>query len=281
MKIAIFGIGFLGNKLMEFFSKEHKVIGADINPKNNFIKKIDATNKKEVEDFLIQNKPEIVIDTIALTSSVKCEKNLELCKKLNYETAKNIADACKKINSKMIFISSSYVFNGEKGNYKETDQPKTTNEYAKTKLLAENEVLKNPTSIVIRIEPMYGFDSLTNQLKFGTGTFAKEVEIGYPDMLRKPLFIEDVPNIILKLIKKNQKGIFNVAGPDKLKWIDFLKKLALLINAQDKIKIVDSSKWVIKSPNDSSLEISKINSLGIKTTSFKDALEILQKFLNH
>ena len=281
MKIAIFGIGFLGNKLMEFFSKEHKVIGADINPKNNFIKKIDATNKKEVEDFLIQNKPEIVIDTIALTSSVKCEKNLELCKKLNYETAKNIADACKKINSKMIFISSSYVFNGEKGNYKETDQPKTTNEYAKTKLLAENEVLKNPTSIVIRIEPMYGFDSLTNQLKFGTGTFAKEVEIGYPDMLRKPLFIEDVPNIILKLIKKNQKGIFNVAGPDKLKWIDFLKKLALLINAQDKIKIVDSSKWVIKSPNDSSLEISKINSLGIKTTSFKDALEKLQKFLNH
>ena len=92
MKIAIFGLGFLGQKLFDFFSKENEVFGASKNPISPTIKKVDATNKDEVKEFLLDHKPEIIVDTIALTSSVACERNPELCKKLNYETAKNISD---------------------------------------------------------------------------------------------------------------------------------------------------------------------------------------------
>ena len=89
MKVVIFGTGFLGTKLLNFLSKEFAVFGATLNPKQSFIRKVDASNKNEVKDFLISIKPDIVINTIALSSYLKCEQNSELWNKLNYITAVN------------------------------------------------------------------------------------------------------------------------------------------------------------------------------------------------
>mgnify|MGYP001239940515 CR=1 FL=1 len=280
-KIAIFGVGFLGTKLMEFFSNKFDVVGADIDSRNSLVKDLDATDKKEIEKFLIKEKPNIVIDTIALASYFVCENNQELCRKLNYVTAKNLTEICEIINAKMIFISSSYVFDGKKGNYSETDIPNSTNVYARTKILAEKRVLELKNSIVIRIEPLYGFDKEKNQIKAGTNTFEGEVKNGYPDTLRSPVFIDDVPKIIHSLIEKNQNGIFHIASENKFIWIDFLKRLASLINAEDKVIIVDNSNWILNPPHDSSLDISKITSLGIKTTSFKIAQKKLKKLIGN
>ena len=279
MKIAILGVGFLGGKLVEFFSKRFKVVCADINPRSDLVKKIDATNKQKVENLLTTEKPDIVIDTIALSSYFVCENNHKLCRKLNFESAKYIAEACKKIDAKMIFISSSYIFDGEKGNYLETDTPNSLNKYALSKIDAEKKVLELDGAIVIRSEPMYGFDKGKKQIIFGTNTFEVDVKIGFPNILRKPIFIDDVPPIIFSLIEKNQSGIFNIAGPTKLKWLDFLIDLSVLVNAQNKIKIVDNSAWILKPPYDSSLNTSKITSIGIETTDYKIALKELKKLL--
>ena len=220
MKIIIFGAaGFLGTKLMNYLSKDNKIIGADINKEEN-IEKIDATDKEEVRIFLLNHKPDIVVDTVALTSSVACEKNPELGKKLNYQTAKNIAEACKEIGVKMIFISSSYVFDGEKGDYDEKDETNATNEYAKTKLMAEEEVLKLKNSLVLRIDMIYGM--YKGKVRYGAGFIEDGAEVGYSDQIKKPLFVEDVPKIILELIQKDEKGIFHLGGPETMKMIDFL-----------------------------------------------------------
>ena len=279
MKIAILGVGFLGGKLVEFFSKRFNVVCADINPRSDLVNKIDATNKQEIENLLTVEKPDIVIDTIALSSYFVCENNHKLCRKLNFESAKYIAEACKKIDAKMIFISSSYIFDGEKGNYLETDTPNSLNKYALSKIDAEKKVLELDRAIVIRSEPMYGFDKEKKQIIFGTNTFEADVKIGFPNILRKPIFIDDIPPIIFSLVEKNQSGIFNIAGPTKLKWLDFLIDLSMLVNAQNKIKIVDNSAWILKPPYDSSLNTSKITSIGIETTDFKIALKELKKLL--
>ena len=106
-----------------------------------------------------------------------------------------------------------------------------------------------------------------------------DVKIGFPNILRKPIFIDDVPRIIFSLVEKNQSGIFNIAGPTKLRWLDFLIDLSKLVNARHKIKIVDNSGWILKPPYDSSLNTSKITSIGIETTDFKIALKELKKLL--
>lgn len=277
MKVAIFGVGFLGRKFVEYFSSQMEVVGADINPPDALVEKVDATDINQIEEFLTVEKPDIVIDTIALSSYFVCENNPELCKSLNYETAKNIATICRKINAKMVFISSSYVFGGKKGNYSEADTTSPTNEYARSKILAEKAVLDLGNSIVIRTEPLYGFNNQINQLVAGTTTFENDLENGYPETLRNPVYINDLPEIIFSLIEKGQSGIFHIAGQGKMKWIVFLRKLASLVNAEDKVIIVDNSGWILEPPHDSSLATSKIESLGIKTTSFETALRDLKE----
>jgi dTDP-4-dehydrorhamnose reductase len=278
MKIAILGVGFLGRKLHDFFSKKYEVASADINPSSSYISKIDATNEKEVESFFYKEKPDIVIDTIALSSYFDCEKNYPLCRKLNFDSAKYISKSCKKYGSKMIFISSSYVFDGEKGDYDETDAPNSINNYAKSKIDAEKIVLKIDGSIVIRLEPIYGFNNEKKQIVFGTNSFDVDVQVGFPNLLRKPIFIDDIPPIISILLKKNLSGIFNIAGPTKLKWLDFLNELSVLANAKQKIKIVDNSSWILKPPFDSTLSTAKIELLGVQTTFYKDACKELKTF---
>ena len=282
MKIAVFGVGFLGTKVINYFSDFCDVVGADINPHQNVIvKKLDATNPKEVQDFLTLEMPDIVIDTVALSSYFTCENNPVLCQKLNYNSAENIAEACREINAKMIFISSSYVFNGEKGNYTEIDIPNSTHEYGKSKVRAENKVLELSNSIVIRTEPLYGFDQGKGQITVGTNTFQDYAKVGYPDLLRCPVFVDDVPKIIFDLINKKQCGIFNIASTKKITWLRFLTNIASIISAEDKVIIVDNSDWILRPPHDSSLNISKITSLGISTTSFDNALNSLREAVNN
>lgn len=279
MKIVIFGIGFLGNKLMKLIPNNYSVVGADINPSSPLIQKIDATNKKEVNNFLKKEKPDVVIDTIALSSYFACEKDHELCNLLNFKTAKYISDACNKLDAKMVFISSSYLFDGKKGSYKETDIPNATNHYAKSKISAENYVLKSNRSIVLRLDSLYGYSEEIQQIVFGTNTFEKSVQLAFPEIIRSPVFVDDVPRIIIKLIEKKEAGIFHIASTKKLLWLDFLRDLSFLSSSEDKITIVDSSSWILSPPHDSTLDNTKINNLGIKTTSVKKALNLLSKVL--
>jgi len=282
MKVAVFGVGFLGSKIINFFSDFCDVVGADINPHNNkCVKKLDATNPKEVKDFLIAEMPDVVIDTVALSSYFTCENNPELCEKLNYNTAENIAEVCKEINAKMIFISSSYIFNGDKGDYTENDIPNSTHQYGRSKVRAEKKVLELKNSIVIRTEPLYGFDQEKRQITVGTNTFQDYAKVGYPDLLRCPVFVDDIPKIISDLINKKQCGIFNIASTKKITWLSFLTNVASIIRAEDKVIIVDNSDWILRPPHDSSLNISKITSLGISTTSFDNALNSLRREVNN
>jgi len=283
MKIAIIGAsGFLGMKLFNYFSEKHEVIGTYSKNKRDNLVELDATNSEDVEKFLLHYNPDVVIDTIALSSSVACEKDPDLCRLLNYTTAKNIVEACKKIGAKMIFISSNYIFDGEKGDYTEEDQTNPKNEYGKKKILAEEEISKLDNYLIIRSSMMYGEND--NQLRFGTGTFNQNIiQIGSPNQIRSPIFVDDIPKAIDFLLEKKQNGIFHFGGPEKIPIFDFLKKLGSLIGKEENVKIVDSSDFVLDPPKNPSLNSSKIENLGFKFHSLEEVSEILKNNLkiNH
>jgi len=280
MKIVIFGgDGFLGTKLKEIFSKRgHEVISVD-HKKSSFYQ-IDATKLEEVENFLDSQKPEIVINTVALTDSVKCEKNPDLAMKLNFDATKNISDASKKINSKLFFISSSYVFDGEKGEYVEEEPPTPSGVYAKTKFLAENELLKEKNNVIFRVDLLYGYNGKDSP----NGVFGKilsngEIQIGNPEQIRSPLFIEDIPPIVEKLYILKIGGLFHLSGPDRIKMKDFLLKLENLVRKDSKIKIMNDRDLLVPEKKDSSLNSKKINKLGQNFTKIDEALNLIKKKL--
>jgi dTDP-4-dehydrorhamnose reductase len=274
MKILILGSdGFLGTKSIEILSKHHEVIGAGKNNLNGF--KVDATNKSELRKLVLKIRPEVVLDTIALTSSTMCEQNPTLAKELNYLTAKNISEICSEINSWMVFISSSYIFDGEKGNYSEDDVPSPLNEYAKTKLMAEKEVLKNSKGIILRVDVMYGFNGKNKKNGvFGQILSGNDILLREFNQIRQPIFVDDVPRVMVELISKNQKGIFNLAGPDRIKMFDFLNSLEKLIRPNSKIK-KNLNPVQIRIPSNATFDTSKIKKIGINLTALKKGLQIM------
>lgn len=281
MKIAIIGAsGFLGTKIMSILSKTNEVVGTYSKNKKENLVPLDAANYQEVKEFLLKHKPEVVIDTIALTSSVACEKDPKLCELLNYQTAKNIVEACKLINATMIFFSSTYIFDGEKGNYSEEDIPIPLNEYGKTKIMAEREILKYPNSIIIRVDIMYGFNGKNekNGVFGGSILSGNEVKLRTPDQMRQPLFVEDVIEAIVFLLKNEKRGVFNLAGKDRVKMIDFLKGLEKIVR-KDSLVSVNTEKSqdiVVQAPFNATFDTSKIEGLGFKSHSFEDGLKILK-----
>jgi len=281
MKIVIIGAsGFLGTKLSNILSNLHEVIMADYINKQGVLF-LDASIPEQVNSFLSHHKPDVVIDTVALTSSVECEKKPELARKLIYSTAKNIAESAGLLGIKMVFISSNYIFDGLKGNYSETNEVNPQNEYAKNKILAEKAVLKLKDSIVLRPGLMCGFNSEKNN----NGVFDrilsnKEIELRFPNQIRQPILVEDMVYIIQKLIEKNQNGIFHVASNDQVTMHQLLKDLENIIRKESKIKITQNKDSLVKSPINVSMNISKIQNLGIKTHTLKQALEIIKNQVN-
>ena len=282
MKFLVIGAsGFLGRKIITLLSKKHEIIKAGIRGGED-TRRVDATNKEEVRKLILETRPDVVIDTVALTSSLSCEMNPYLAKKLNYLSAKNILECCEEVGSKMVFISSNYIFNGEKGNYSEEDVPDPLNEYGKTKVMAEEVIMKNKNHIIIRADLMYGFNGkgLPNGIvdKVLSG---EEIEIRDLKQKRTPIFVDDVVMAIEKLVEMEQEGIFNLSGEEEITYFDFLKKLEKVVRKDSKIVAgFPEKEKKIRVPELSTLNNSKIKSLGIKITPINEAIDILKTKIN-
>lgn len=109
MKVLVTGVsGQLGYDVVKELNKRgHIAVGVD---KRDF----DITDKKAVDTFIKQVCPEAVIHCAGYTAVDAAEENVALCRKINVQGTENIALVCKAINAKMVYISTDYVFDGQK-----------------------------------------------------------------------------------------------------------------------------------------------------------------------
>jgi dTDP-4-dehydrorhamnose reductase len=109
-------------------------------------------------DLFSKLKPDITIHTAAETNVDKCETQKELSWKINVEGTRNIAEACKKLGAKLVYVSTEYVFDGEKGSYVEEDKPNLINHYGTTKLEGENQIVSRCKDYaILRTSVIYGW----------------------------------------------------------------------------------------------------------------------------
>ena len=121
-------------------------------------KDFDITDFKSTENFINKYLPDVVIHCAAYTAVDKAEDEPELCYKVNSEATKNIAEICKEINAKLLYISTDYVFDGTKdGFYEVDDETNPINVYGKSKLLGEIAVQKILKKyFIVRISWVFG-----------------------------------------------------------------------------------------------------------------------------
>lgn len=219
MKLFLLGgSGLVGNTILKKSLGSFDVISTYNNNKINIPNvrsiRISLPNDfNNLNDLIIKEKPDVVINTIAYSNVDFCESHKQDAYSLHVELTNRVSSICSKINSKLIFISSDYVFDGKKGSYTEDDIPNPVNYYGHTKKLAEELVLRNPKNSVLRTSLIYGWDKQVRFLNYVLNNLrdGKEV-LAYEDIFNSPTLIDELVESILKVAETDANGIFHVVG---------------------------------------------------------------------
>ena len=276
MKILITGAnGMLAKAVRERFM-EHELILTDVVGTEL---SLDITNLEEVEKFVENVKPDVIINCAAYTAVDKAESEEELAKKINADGPKNLAIAANKNNCKLVHISTDYVFGGDlslEEIYKE-DAPKApVTAYGRTKLAGEEAIEENTKDFYIfRKAWLYGDGKnfVRTMLKFGKEK--EEVSVVY-DQHGSPTYAVDLADIIYQALEKEiPYGIYHTTNLGFTTWYDFTKKIYEIAGISCRVNPVTSEQFAsaAKRPANSMLSKEKILEAGITVPSWEDALE--------
>lgn len=275
MKILITGAnGMLAKAVRERF-KEHELILTDV---TNF-EKLDITNSEEVNKFVAEVKPDVIINCAAYTAVDKAESDEDLARKINSDGPRNLAAAASKNNCKLVHISTDYVFGGELSLdeiYKEDDQKAPETAYGRTKLAGEEAIKENAKEFYIfRTAWLYGDGNNFVRTMLKLGKEREEVSVVY-DQHGSPTYAVDLADIIYQALEKNiPYGIYHTTNLGFTTWYDFTKKIYSLAGVDCKVNPVTSAEFVkpAKRPANSMLSKEKILDAGVEIPSWEDALE--------
>ena len=170
-------------------------------------KKLNILKLSSIKNYLRKNKPKYLLHLAGLSRPmIEHEQNIHKSINLNIIGTANLVNICSELKIKLIYFSTSYVYPGKKGNYKEHDALLPWNNYAWSKLGGECAVQMYKNSLILRV-------SMTEKPFIHKKAFAN-VKINF-------LFHKELAKILIKII--DRKGIINVGGPTKTVY-DFAKK---------------------------------------------------------
>ncbi len=196
--------------------------------------KCDITNKKEVKSLVSACKPDMIMNAAAMTNVDGCETERELCWKINVEGVENLIDAAKKNSSKLIHVSTDYVFDGKSGPYVEDDRPEPLSYYGKSKLAAENALRSSDIPFMIaRTMVLYGFApgvKLNFALWLIESLEKKKAVTIVDDQYGNPTLVDDLAYGLIQGFEMERTGVYNIAGRDILNRYEFALKLAKVFN---------------------------------------------------
>jgi len=237
--------GMLGRDLTGIlsssFSKD-EVIGWDI-------EEMDIQKEDESVTKIEKLRPEIVIHIAAYTDVDGCELNREKAFAVNAEGTRHVALAASKCHAKMVYLSTDYVFDGDKSEpYLESDSPHPLNVYGHSKLKGEQyvqELVKD--FLIIRTQWLYGpfgknfVSSILQQAR------EKSALSIVNDQTGSPTYTVDLAKAISKLIQFDARGIFHVANRDLCTWYTFGQAI-LKLSGVNRVRVIPISSRELDRP---------------------------------
>ena len=258
--------GLLGSKIVELAKSDTVTVPLhNTAPLHSNSLKIDITIRSETENLFHKLEPDVVIHTASETNVDKCETEKEHARKTNVEGTRNIAEACQKVSAKLVFISTDYVFDGEKGLYNEKDKPNPVNYYGLTKLESEKQVIAHCKNYaILRTSVLYGWHPWKQN--FATWIINKlkqQQEIAVvEDHYNTPTLADNLAEMAVEVTEKDLRGLYHTSGRERISRCEFAKQIAKTFNLNadlvKPVKMSESTAWIAKRPKDSSLNTGKI-----------------------
>ena len=292
MKILITGAsGLFGSKLAQLaLARNIEVYSSDIQKGLTYgeFVELDISKREQVDLAFNRIKPDVTVHAASLTDVDKCELNKGLAWKINVDGTKNIAEAAQKAESFVIYISTDYVFSGDKGCYHEYDARDPQNYYGLTKVEAEEIIKTLPEYFIARPSVIYGSTPAAGKINFAlwlieTLSRGERVKI-VTDQWNTPTLNTNLAEMTLEVAERRLTGIYHLCGATRVSRFEFAKKITDVFDL-DKTLIDKASSsqftWSAKRPSDSSLDTSKAQrNLICKPLSLDNALEQLKIELN-
>lgn len=275
MKILVTGCyGQLGSSLQKVFGKDPslEVTYTDYDT-------LDITNRAAVGDFLDRNRFDLVINCAAYTAVDKAETDEILASALNTGAIGNLGEAAAKNGTRVIHISTDYVFSGEGHRpYAENDEPYPQGIYGRTKLEGEG-LLKSfcPDAMIIRTAWLYsefGKNFVKTMLNLAKDHDSLRVVC---DQIGTPTYAGDLAEAIYSVVKYPEwkAGIYHFTDEGVASWYDFAKAIFRIAGKDVKVTAVPTSEYPTpaKRPLYSVLSKQKIkNAFGIEIPYWQDSL---------
>ncbi len=272
MKVLVTGVkGQLGYDVVnELNKKGHVAIGTDI-------EEMDITDAASVDKVIKENTPDAVIHCAAYTAVDAAEDNVELCRKINADGTQNIANVCKELDIKMIYISTDYVFDGEGERPWEPDDERTPlNVYGQTKYEGELAVQNTLDKFfIVRIAWVFGVNGknfIKTMVNLGKTRDSLTV---VNDQFGSPTYTYDLARLLVDMVETDKYGIYHATNEGICTWYEFACEIFRQAGMNVKVSPVLASEYPAKAkrPSNSRMSKEKLTENGFeKLPTWQDAL---------
>ncbi|GIV60870.1 dTDP-4-dehydrorhamnose reductase [Rhodocaloribacter litoris] len=197
---------------------------------------LDITDHAAVRNLFQDFTPDTVINCAAMTQVDRCETDREACWRVNVDAVEHLARCCYQHGSRLVQVSTDFVFDGENGPYRETDRPHPISFYGKSKLASENAARGAGLDrwAVARTILVYGTGNrlsrsnivlwVLDQLSRG-----KKIRV-VTDQWRTPTYVVDLAAGIERIVRFNKSGIFHLSGREMFSIYEFAHRIARIFD---------------------------------------------------
>ncbi len=263
------GAGQLGSNLHLFLEKSYNVINTSKAGSRDSLK-LDVSNRLAVSAILKEYSPDIIVNCASFNSVDDCEIKKKKAREVIFKGMQNLIVGSEK-KTKIIHISSDYIFDGQKNEYLESDIPNPLNYYGRLKLESENLLRSsNREYVILRCNVIFG-EMIENKSNFFAWVYNnlkmnKAINL-VSDQISNPTPVELLEKVIESIIILNSSGIYNVGTLEPISRYDFALKICDIFNFDrlllKKINSHDLNQ-IAKRPMNTFLNIDKTsNSLDI------------------
>ncbi|WP_297980590.1 dTDP-4-dehydrorhamnose reductase [uncultured Methanobrevibacter sp.] len=274
MKILITGAyGMLGSDLREVL-KEHELIAAGSND-------LDITNEESCMDFILNKRPEIVINAAAYTAVDDCESNFDDAYAVNAIGPRNLAIACNTMDIPLVHVSTDYVFDGTKTTpLVENDKLGPKSAYGKTKLEGENFIQESTDKFfILRTAWLYGeHGGNFVQTMLNLAKDYDEITV-VNDQKGSPTFSYDLANAISELLESDKYGIYHLTNDGECTWYEFSKEIFKIAGIDINVMPVTTDEFPRPAPRPSYSVLSNEKWKNAGFVPMRDYKEALKDYL--
>ena len=222
---------------------------------------------------------ELVIHLAALTDVDRCEIDKELAFSINADGTRNVVEAARSNDARVIFISTDYVFSGDDPCYREDDAPQPLNVYGRSKLAGEAHLEAERGDLTVRTSWVFGDGR--NFVRSILGAARRGAVRVVKDQFGRPTAASDLAVALETLMGSSQSGIVHVAGDGPpCSWADLAREAITYAGMDSQVEGIDTSTYVRSNtkvvaprPGNSTLCLDRARELGVPLGDWRSSLQ--------